>query len=222
MSPFFPAICIDNFFNDPDGVVDFAKSIEYPKSQKNYPGVRSAPLHQINRDIFDSVCKKLFGMFYGPTIPDEIHWNVEMSFQRVDPFPNQELYYPDGWVHEDGKQLAGVIYLNKNDINAGTSLFVPKNTQQIAPKNNNVKEAFYEGLVTDPQVYNRAVEESNGDYEETVSFKSRFNRLVAYDGRHLHAAKNLMRLSEPRYTIVFFVHALYAPYFPAQAVRVGG
>lgn len=219
MVSYFPAVCIDNFFNDPDYVLDLAKNSAYEKIQANYPGSRSNFIHELDPVLFDTICSKIFSVFYSHKIPPEITWSVQMTFQRIDPFPNQELYYPDGWVHADDVPMAGVIYLNKNDINAGTSLYTPK-TFLTSPKNGDIKEAFYSGQLTDVDVYNKAIEENNLNFEETVSFKSKFNRLVMYDGYHMHGAKNLLRLSEPRYTIVFFVMMANAPHFPLQSVRL--
>lgn len=219
MVAYFPAVCVDNFFNDPDYVTNLAKTTKYIHFAPNYPGGRSQPLHELDPFLFHSTCHKIFSIFYGNKIPENLTWSVEMMFHKIEPTTNQDYIYPDGWVHADDYPLAGVIYLNKNEIDAGTALYEPK-TLTSSPKNGDIKEAFYSGKLNDINLYNRAVEENNYNFEETVSFKSKFNRLVMYDGYHMHAAKNLMRLTEPRYTIVFFAHKVNAPYFPLQNIRL--
>jgi hypothetical protein len=219
MVAYFPAVCVDNFFNDPDYVLNLAKNANYSVAKKNYPGVRSEHLQIINECFFHTVCNKLLSIYYGPIIPKDITWNFEMAFQKITPFENQEYLYPDGWIHADDCPLAGVIYLNNSNVDAGTSLYDPK-IPLTTTKNKNIKETFYSSGDVPIDVYNSAVIENNSQFIESISFKNKFNRLVMYEGFQFHAAKNIMKMSEPRYTIVFFAHIISAPYFPIQNIRL--
>ena len=62
---FFPTQVIDDFFEDPKKIVKFAKTLKYYKGPDgNWPGVRSAGLHDVNYKFFNSVLNKIFSLFF--------------------------------------------------------------------------------------------------------------------------------------------------------------
>jgi len=217
---YFPLTCVDKFFIDPNYVVKFAEEAEYIKTDGGWPGYRSKPLYEIHPTLFDLTCRKIFSLFYSEQEFFDLVWNVEMSFQKIVPLDNQDNLYPDGWVHSDGDFLiSGVIYLNEdNEIDTGTSIYVPYDLLK-GTINYEVKRSFYSGTLTDFNLYNRSVKENNDQFEETITVKNKFNRLIMYDAKNFHAAKNIMRIKKPRYTIVFFVKKLVANRFPVPQSR---
>ena len=49
-----PASCIENFYDDPDSIRDFALSLDYypPNRDENFPGVRTNCLSSIDDNFF--------------------------------------------------------------------------------------------------------------------------------------------------------------------------
>jgi len=67
----YPNLIVDNFFEDPDSIVDLSENIEYtPSSDGRWPGFRSNYLHRIYPRLFDFIYRlkkedlKLFTMFF--------------------------------------------------------------------------------------------------------------------------------------------------------------
>jgi len=52
---FFPLQIIDNFFEDPKEVVNFANTLDFNTGSYGYwPGTRTFPLHEVNYNFFNS------------------------------------------------------------------------------------------------------------------------------------------------------------------------
>ena len=218
---YFPVTCVDNFYTDPEYVARIAREADYTEIHKNWPGYRTKFLHITHPKLFDTTCKKIFSLFYSTEDLGQISWNVEMSFQKIVPIEHQNNLYPDGWVHYDTEKfVAGVIYLYEDtELNTGTSIYTPKNPIETEYGNIKTRDEFHTNTITDFNLYNKIVQENNEKFEETVTVKNKFNRLIMYDGSHYHAAKNINRLEQPRYTIVFFVNKLLASRFPIPQAR---
>lgn len=218
---YFPIICVDNFFSDPDYVFKLAEEAEYNKSIDNrWPGARSNYLHSIHPMLFELTFRKIISLFYSYEETLDTVWNVDMTFQKIIPLENQNSFYPDGWVHSDNNNIfAGLIYLSKDsEINTGTSIYTAR-SPVATPINHKIKEQLYSGTLTDIDLYNRGVKENNDQFEETITVKNKFNRLIMYDAANFHAAKNIMRLTNPRYTLVFFARKFVANRFPIPQTK---
>ena len=46
-----PTSCVDDFYEDPDSIREYALSLDYKKEKGNYPGVRTKDLSYINKDF---------------------------------------------------------------------------------------------------------------------------------------------------------------------------
>ena len=46
-----PTSCVDDFYEDPDSIREYALSLDYKKQKGNYPGVRTKDLSSINKDF---------------------------------------------------------------------------------------------------------------------------------------------------------------------------
>ena len=58
MSFSFPALCIDDFYPNPDEVRKFALEQNfYPADGGTYPGKRTDHLHELDEDFFNYFCK---------------------------------------------------------------------------------------------------------------------------------------------------------------------
>ena len=218
---YFPTICVDNFFNDPDSIRNFALSLDYQKSPNgHWPGLRSKPLDQICPEYFQKFCEKLFLLNYDIRRHDDISWRVETEFQIMPP----EYYGPinTGWIHRDHQTMfAGVVYLTPDiNLNCGTSIYRSQNFSESV--NAKEKHEMYLDFNTDKiEFYKEKLQENNALFEETARFNNVYNRLIAYDGFHFHGVNQFYDndKNNPRLTQVFFVKTISADYFPIPASK---
>jgi len=202
----FPTICIDNFYENPDEVRDFALSLDYTKCENGQaPGERTKCLSLLNRNLWEQFCKKLFSIFYD-TNYCRLDWNVYSSFQKIYPYSTDKNSIKNiGWVHKDKINiLAGIIYLTPNiEKESGTSIY-RQNSFFNQDSYLKYKHNFFKGNII-PN-YDDKLKEHNSHFEETARFNNIYNRLVAYDGEEYHAASSYYSSSQPRLTQVFFVN----------------
>jgi hypothetical protein len=201
----FPAICVDNFYNDPDRVREWALSLEYkPPPAGQWPGKRSEKLHLVDPVFFDNFCKKVFSLFFDLEKTD-IDWNIHTQFQIISPFDDDPKSMKNsGWIHfDDTKNIfGGLIYLTPDiDLRCGTSIF--RQDRETGIKNaKEAKEIFYStGFYEN---YDEILKKFNSAFTETVTFQNVYNRFIAFDSYTAHKANNFFS-NIPRLTQVFFV-----------------
>lgn len=184
-------LVIDNFFDDPDFYVNYAKTIPYVSQSTvktegievsrinhsvGWRGYRSEPLHFFDLSLHQKILKLIFyklkKFFNTPLIDvnipiDDVHSYI---FFNYNPGFILEHHPKEYWWHADeGYKVAGVIYLNKKSaFNSGTLL-----------KQNN----------------------------DIINIKNVYNRLVIYDALLMHAPANVFGESadSSRLTITFFI-----------------
>ena len=56
-----PASCVDNFWDDPDSIRDYALSLDYKSPDENtyFPGLRTDCLSTVDNNYYESSVKKL-------------------------------------------------------------------------------------------------------------------------------------------------------------------
>ena len=95
----YPVSIVDNFFQDPNSIRQYALELDYRPESKDsdYPGLRSRRFDQINLDLFKRIGNKIVRLFYF-TNSKAILWNwvAEAYFQQVRPGHGNL-----GWVHRD-------------------------------------------------------------------------------------------------------------------------
>lgn len=217
---YFPTLCVDNFYSNPNAIREYALSLEFTSTgQVAWPGKRTQSLDSVNFPFFKNFCDKLFGLTFDFKKTQNVKWIVESYFQMM--VPGQYGNINQGWVHADYKPYAGVIYLTPDiDRDCGTSIFRPKNHFDI-PVNQIDKEKMYlEFNDASSDHFQKKLLENNDLFEETINFKNIFNRLIAYDGFQYHAVNKFIGQDlQPRLTQVFFVHEVHSDYFPIPASR---
>ena len=202
-----PALCVDNFYSNPDEVRKFALSQEFrPPVNGNWPGLRTNGLHLIDRNFFDQFCNKLFSLFFDLETTD-ITYRVETNFQLIsslDSDPNSPKN--TGWVHFDQDVVfAGVIFLTPEiDENCGTSIFKLVDPNKLDMSDSKIN--FYKHGIDDD--YDRRITEHRQAYVETIRFNNFYNRLICFDSESAHGVNSFYSKSEPRLTQVFFVEEL--------------
>lgn len=215
---YFPIVCVDNFFDNPQEIRNLALSLEYNQSDKGYPGKRTEDLHKICPEYFNYFSKKLISLFYDFT-KTEVLWSIRTCFQKIEPFEGS-IDVNKGWVHIDnGGVFAGVVYLNEDaNLESGTSIFKPKTigTQII---NAEQKYKLFENNIATSEIQ-AALEQNNNQFVETISFKNVYNRMVCYGSEQFHAVKSYETKGEPRLTQVFFVEKLVADWYPIPSSKL--
>ena len=217
---YFPTICVDNFYNEPDKIREFALSLEFKStSQIPWPGKRSPSLDSVDKNFFKNFCDKLFSLNFDFKKTSKVSWAVESYFQIME--PGQYDTINEGWIHCDYRPYAGIIYLTPEiDPGCGTSLFRPKNYFDIPINLEEKKEMFLNFDSSKLDFYKEKIKENNNLFEETINFKNIFNRLVAYDGFNYHGVNKFIGYDQqPRLTQVFFIHEITSDYFPIPAAR---
>ena len=116
----FPTFIIDNFFESPSIVRNFALSQHFSKDQKgNFPGYRTNPINELDIEFYKLFANKLFTYF---TLPgQDFDYVLECHFQYID------SSFVKGWVHCDTYtryDFAGVVYLHPDPPdNTGTTIY---------------------------------------------------------------------------------------------------
>ena len=199
----YPTIILDNFFEEPEKVIKLANSLKYTEATfGQFPGVRSTPLHLDNFLFFEKFGKKVLTVLY-PSIP-EITFNCELSFQKI-----SKEYLNKGWVHKDLiTDFTAIVYLSKHK-NCGTSIFDSVDVCPFFNKTNKkdmyINKKFEENLLH--------LDVNNNQFEETINIKSKFNRLIIFDGGQYHAAHKFIEegVDEDRLTLIGFFSNIHFP-----------
>jgi predicted hydrocarbon binding protein len=192
----YPTIILDNFFQEPEKIVEFSNKLKYTKDELGtYPGVRSELLHLNHRSFFEKVGKKILKVLY-PSIK-QITFNCALSFQKI-----SNEYKTKGWVHNDEQDdFTAIVYLSKHK-NCGTSIFESK---EFSPNFSSLKKRdMYKNKNFEDNL--KYLDIHNNQFEETINIKSKFNRLIIFDGAQYHAAQKFIEdgVNEDRLTLIGF------------------
>ncbi len=205
----YPVTIIENFYEDPDAIRDFALAQEFTYCQRRanidyvYPGCRTQDLSVLNRELLDKICTKLVSVFHNAE-HDVMRWQYLTSFQSV------SAEYDQGVIHTDHNTVfAGVLYLTSGaPLSGGTSLF---------KKNDTFDEDKYQQALVDNDKRFRAGEIAmdtsyHSMFDEIVRVNNVYNTLIIYEGRHFHAANNFFgkTLEDSRLAQVFFINKIDA------------
>jgi hypothetical protein len=202
-----PTSVVDNFFNNPNQVVEFANQQEYfVASDNSWPGKRTKCISTINYNFYDLVVKKIIALYY----PEKhtFNYRADMYFQKV------AKSAIEGWVHSDVAQaiVTGIVYLNEEyKSNAGTSIYETAKLGAM-PIHKDKKEQFIKGDIADVDSYRK---ENNEQFEEVIALRNKYNRMVAFDAHQYHAAQSFSDIDE-RLTLIVFLRQLDVDAYPIQ------
>jgi hypothetical protein len=161
-------VVVDDFYDDPDYVRQFALKQEFNQHPDHHKGARTEDkfFAPDMKEIFESILGFKIGNFY----TDTEYCNGVFQFCVA----RDALVY-----HTDGQDWAGAIYLTPNaPYDTGTSFYAAKNSgirheKEITPSSPN---PFAGGFYDSTQF----------DLVDTVG--NVYNRLVLWDARLIHAA----------------------------------
>jgi hypothetical protein len=204
----FPLTVIDGFYKNPNEIVKLANTFEYSNNSGGaWPGVRTAPLHELDINFYEYCANKFLSVFFDLSFV-RAQFEIIIQFQKVKDFGKD--YLNQGWIHKDtGACCAGVLYLDEiADPNAGTSIYEPV-TNDIELGIGEEKFKLYgQGIEVD--TYKEKLDKHNGQFIESIKVQNKFNRLVAYDSNYPHCASGHGTHHGERLTQTFFVQALNA------------
>lgn len=195
-------VCVDNFLDEPDKVVDLANTFEFSNG-RNFPGKRTTEVHTLDWNFFNWINLKMAAILYANNV-DDIRFQAYTYFQKIKP-----IKY-DHWVHTDDMyKMTGILYLNKNHT-SGTSIFKAKDFKAtLVHKHPEIKYSYFENeegkaaiKVPDHEV-EKARDETNSGFERTFSVEGIYNRLILFDGSTYHAS-NPATSDEERLTLITF------------------
>ena len=214
-----PASCVDNFYEDPDSVRDFALSLDFgpPRDSENYPGFRTKCLSDIDNDFFEFSAQKFISSFVD--LKSISGWRGNSFFQKIYTF-NSDRHHPmnGGWAHRDEdvphSLLAGVVYLNKNTcLDSGTKILSPKKGYEnytLSYEDILIRRSLYhkhllEDKHFDQNLYSKTIQKHNSKFDTTIEFKNVYNRLIAYDSAIWHKQPSFWVPEKFRLTQTFFI-----------------
>ena len=200
----YPITIVDNFFEDPDGIVEIANELKYyTPNTGNWPGQRTKNLHVEEPRFFTYFGNKLHLLFY-ETVPE--YWNLQCHFQMIHPFCDDKNSKKNrGWIHRDiDTWFGGIVYLKKDpEPNTGTSVYkVKKGFSHQYAEEIEQKEALYRSENVDDAEYNKAYDAMRDQFEETVTVANVYNRFVMFNGNTHHGVQTFG--TTPRLTLNFF------------------
>ena len=209
----YPLICIDNFYNDPDSIRNFALSQTYYNSPGNYPGLRTDQLHVLNKNIYDQFASKLLSIYN-----IQSNFNISTSFWKVTTInPDKNSPKNLGWIHRDGCSFAGVIYLTPGfDQNLGTTIYRQENFEEETEESNKkISTAMLKFYSSQEDLdFDSCILKNNSRFVETAKIYNVYNRLVSFDGTTPHGPSHYYMGEEIRLAQVFFVSVLDRNYVP--------
>lgn len=205
-----PTTIVDNFFETPELVRDFALSCNFEKTGENYPGVRTRFINDLNTEIFNLFTRKIYNIFFSD--PDMIDIFCDSHFQLID------SKYEKGWFHKDNLSkwhIAGVVYLNPHaPLNGGT--IIGEQTKNFNSLDYNHRNEFYANKTVDLNNYRNIRDQHNECFKETIVVNNIFNRALIYDASKFHRENTFFGndKKDSRLTLVFFIKFRIENSFP--------
>ena len=173
-------LVVDNFYKDPDDIVNYANKQEFTTNNDHYKGTRSKDRH-----LFPYV-KEEFERLLNVEITDWLNQPYNGCFQITD-HQNPLVY------HSDSQQYAAAIYLTKDADEMGTSFWKDKKYGHRTPPSNQkeLEEVYSEFNIVNPDNW-ELVDKVGGIY----------NRLVIWNAKMIHSAS--LYTVNPRLVQLFF------------------
>jgi hypothetical protein len=193
---------VDNFFDRPNDIRNYALSQKFYKRPGNYPGLRTDRVSDINPDLFHQTMQKITSLY---------HPNESMVYDAVVNFQLIDNKYTKGWIHQDSPKtmpldVAGVIYLTPDaPVNCGTNLYRVRTPHPV--EQTNLTHDEQDKLINDPALYAVRRDQYNVQFEQTDSIGNVYNRCVVYPRSIWHTQAGFFGTTpeDSRLTMVFFI-----------------
>ena len=82
----YPTVVIDEFFDNPSTIRDFALSLSYERdADGRWPGERTPMLHTIDESLVYAFAKKILSIYFDNGT--QVYWDdIQMAFQKIKPY----------------------------------------------------------------------------------------------------------------------------------------
>jgi hypothetical protein len=201
----WPTIIVNNFFDEPEKIIDYSKTLKFHKDSKgSWPGERTNLMSSVNDKFFNWINYKIVRLIY-PMTHSCMSWLARQYFQKVD----GNIYENEGWIHVDApSEFTAIIYLSKHK-DCGTSLY-SKKTYFDGTLNKDKKEEMYKTLNLKNGL--KYLKQNNDLFEKNLTVNSKFNRLFLFDSNQFHAADKFKdnQNNDERLTLITFFDSLTA------------
>ena len=206
-----PVTILDNFFDNPDEIRDWALSLDYNFDQTpKFPGKRTENLNLINPPFYKYVYRKIFSLYYNEDINN-------INFENVGylGFHLNEHLEGSGWIHQDPNLITFIVYLfpDQEDVNRGTSLFELKKSHHFTDINIekyfSIARKHYRTNKLSSQEQEYKTQYQREYFKEILNIKDKYNRFISFDPKVYHANNNISISSkQDRLTLIGFTQAL--------------
>jgi hypothetical protein len=206
----YPISIIDNFFDYPDDIVNYADTLVFtPTDDGRWPGRRTEQMWDVNPELFDYISRRVHLIFNENDGKTTI-WR-QMNFQSVSPFSDDQYdCLNQGWIHIDNDALlGGIIFLNKYPKDDTGVTFYQKNLEwnMSVYEDNQIKMKHYNPETqVDYDEYKHAFERNNSKFTETITVKNVYNRLILFPACYPHSAQTYGK-DQNRLNLVMFIEA---------------
>lgn len=201
----FPVTVVDNFYENPEIVREFALSQKFYPSTGAYPGSRTDLISNLNQKFFNTFCEKVISLFYNLN-DTQVDWQVETTFQKIGRLSkDKESKFNEGWIHYDPHIFSGILYLSENSV--GTNIYDPIDPNDVDYEQYQ-RDIFYSGNEISEEEYAKGIIENNSKFKESIRIEGKFNRLVLFEGGVWHGVPSFYCQNQERLTQVFFFHKL--------------
>lgn len=195
-----PLTIVDDFYDNPEEVREFALSLDYSDGPGNFPGYRSPLISTVDVDFYIKFVNKIVGMFWN-THKETLDCQVETYFQYIPGW-----FGSSGWAHTDRKtSFAGVVYLTP-DIPQHLGTAICKQKFNNTTLDFSIRDDFYAGKPVNKKEYVDARNNHNFNFETVLNVDNIYNRMLMYDGQAPHKENGFhgTTLEDSRLTQVFF------------------
>jgi hypothetical protein len=207
-------VCKNDFFKNPDKVLPLFDSQAYNKSVA-FPGMRTDNLLEST----DSNTKN-FALLVAQKICDEVFPGIhklmiDVRFHINQVYTDQETNH--GWIHNDESELAGVVYMSKDEksLDTGTSMFTKKTIENFKVGDFESRQEFNISGQSTHQ-YLEDLKINHHSFIENLRVGNMYNRLIAYDATLYHRPNRYnLDCNELRKSIVFFIRDIKHTYTSA-------
>jgi hypothetical protein len=153
---------IDNFFDNPNEIIEFAKKQKFrgplKEYQENWSGFRTKPIQMIDEKMSEKINQYFSDKLFEPMFKDS-GCEYVYKFFTVTHFHylTKDISFNESWFHKDQSLYAGVVYLNENpEEESGTILkcesgdvIIPNKFNRFVLYDSNITHSPQKGFGTD-------------------------------------------------------------------------
>lgn len=207
----FPITVYDNFFTNPDVILDLAENMEYQDRGHNFfPGqITKKRVDEVDFSLHTYITSKISELFWDFN-HSAVSWNnSSIDFMKNIPGSRSKSHMKYGLIHTDNLggehpiDLAGVIYLTKNPKeNTGTSFFDPIDRENVLRDELLPIKEYNSGKRVSG--IKDLVKRHHSNFTESMRVQNKYNRLCAYSPDVWHSP-TFFHEEQVRYTLRFFI-----------------